>query len=106
MSEIVSCVSVGSPFSNSLYPYNNGMDTSFDGVVDAFAFIGTFTTPYILYGNSYQDVYVSCMQIMLCLIIYKIYYSKYYIPRLAQMVKFPSELALSFLILSWLHHLH
>ena len=50
---------VGAPFSNSLFSYNDVLDGQFANVNDGSDFVRTFTTPYILYGNSYQDVYVS-----------------------------------------------
>ena len=54
-------------FSNSLYSYNTGMEHRFDEVDldDGSTFIGSLTTPYILYGISYQDVYVSEVSILI-----------------------------------------
>ena len=49
----------GLGFSNSLFPFNAGSDTFFDSDDDDYTFIGTLSSPYVLYGESYQDVYVS-----------------------------------------------
>ena len=46
--------------SNPLYSFGPGTgDSSFDGVDDGFATVGTLTTPYTLYGTDYTSVFVS-----------------------------------------------
>ena len=50
-------------FSRFLYTYNtNGSDNSFDDIDDDDEFVGRLSAPYIMYGKSYQDVYVSMIQ--------------------------------------------
>ena len=65
-------IDVGVPFSNSLYPYVDILDgvVLFGNIDDGATFIGTLTTPYILYGNSYHDVYVRTLQHSFCVVIH------------------------------------
>ena len=48
-----------SGFVNSLYVYNDGRDARFEEVDDDSTFVGTLSSPYVLYQNTYSDVYVS-----------------------------------------------
>ena len=61
------CFTAGLAFSNSLFPFNAGSDTIFDSGDDISTFIGTLSSPYVLYGESYQDVYVSSQSTSTCM---------------------------------------